>query len=467
VSDQEKKEMGEDTQDDTLLMPLDEPENLDSLLPTQSVKDIKKKKRKRIIIIISIITVIALIAGAWFVLNNLANRNANVEEPTIMEVGRSDFNKTINETGALRPISSTLVAAPVSGTIEELYVTEGDRVEKGANLFLLRNPELDEAVYSAQDARNSAGAAVTSARNSAQAMQVQLDGARATLADAKAAYPFITDAEQQVAAKEQIDQLESGILEMSSGVTQAWAQADEANAGVNTADRALAKAVEMRDQKLVTAPVSGVIVGLNVSRGSVVVAGSNVPTGADSADAGSSQTSVLEIADMSAMMIRTAISENDIATVAKDQNVRITLEALPDVELSGKVVRIAPQAKKQDSLNPMGDGSNSVKYDVDVRIDELDPRLRIGMTGEVIIEVVALTDVIVIPLDAIMYEGTETYVTVRKDDETVEHRAIKTGASNDTEVVVTDGLEVGERIEIGSTIPAPADKNPVSNVVGG
>jgi|GEM_PF-4639842 len=435
---------------ETLLMPLiDDPDSLDAHLPTESAKDIKKRKRKKIILWSLIPLTIALIVSTWFLINEFMNNAMTEMEPTIVEVIKSDFNKTISETGALRPINSTLVAAPVSGTIEELYVAEGDRVEAGASLFLIGNAELDESVHAAQDARNTAAATAATARNSASTAQSQLENARVQVANLRVVYDVETDPKKIQALYDEIVSLDSRIVDLTDGATQAWAAVKTADAAVATADRALARATEERDSRLVIAPTSGVIVALNVNRGSVVSAGVSGVTGEGSAEVGESgatQSTVLEIADMSAMMIRAAISENDIASVEEGQNVRIALEALPDVELSGKVTRIAPQSKTQPSQMSMHEDSGSVAYNVDVRIDDLDPRLRIGMTGEVIIEVIALTDVIVIPIEALIYEGADTYVIVRIDLESSERRKVKTSESSEFEVVVTEGLEVGEMI---------------------
>jgi HlyD family secretion protein len=466
----EKPQLDDSLMDATLLMPaLEADEAWDAQLPTQSVKDLKRKKRKKIAVILGAIIFVALILGAWVIYDRFFN-SANTEaEPTILEVSLSDFSKTISETGALRPISSTLVAAPLSGTIEELYIAEGDEVKKGDKLFLIKNPELDEAIHMAQDSRNLAASGVTQAQNVVNSLAAQINTAQTQIAGLRQQFDAATDLEQKKALGEQIVTLNAAVLDLESTLSQSRGALTEANGALNTADRALNKATAERDNRLVIAPSDGVIVGLNVNRGSVVAAGVTTPVGEGAVDSGemglgAAQSAVLEIADLSAMMVRAAISENDIASVEEGQKVRITIEALPDLELSGKVTRIAPQSTPSNPMD-MYDSSASVTYNVDVRIDKLDPRLRIGMTGEIVIEVIALTDVIVIPIDALIYEGADTFVKLQQRDGSSVQRKVKTGDSNDTEVVIIDGLKAGDRIELPFSGGGPFEADAV--LVGG
>jgi HlyD family secretion protein len=444
--------------DTTLLMPVLEPDDdWDSHLPTQSAKDLKKKRHKKIAIAVGAILFLALILGSWVVYDQLFNGTQSDADVTVFEVTKSDFNKTISETGALRPITSTLVAAPLSGTIEDLYVAEGDEVKKGDKLFLIKNPDLDEAIHAAQDARNRAASGVNQAQNNVNTVQARLNTSYNQVSSLREQYDATPDPEQKRTLADQIVVHNASIAELESALTQLRGALSEANGTLNTADRVLNKATEERDNRLVTAPVDGVIVGLNVNRGSVVAAGVTIPVGEGAAEGnemGAAQSAALEIADLSAMMVRAAIDESDIVSVEEGQKVRITIEALPDLELSGKVTRIAPQSTP---LNPMDmyERSASVTYNVDVRIDRLDPRLRIGMTGEVVIEVIAFQDVIVIPIDALIYEGADTYVKLHQDGLASIQRKVRTGESSESQVVILDGLKTGDRIElpfVGGTI---------------
>jgi multidrug resistance efflux pump len=106
------------------------------------------------------------------------------------------------------------------------------------------------------------------------------------------------------------------------------------------------------------APISGSAVSVDIFPGDAVLPGQEVVT----------------LADMSSLRVETTdLSERDVAEISIGQPATVYVEAL-DQELSGTVVRIAPQA-----VIVGGD----VTYTVVVELDELPAGLRWGMTVEV------------------------------------------------------------------------------------
>ena len=72
------------------------------------------------------------------------------------------------------------------------------------------------------------------------------------------------------------------------------------------------------------------------------------------------------------------LSEVDVVNVKIDQAVTITLDALPDVKLTGVVTAITPKAQTK-----RGD----VTYTVKIAVKEAESRLKWGMTAQVEIKV--------------------------------------------------------------------------------
>jgi HlyD family secretion protein len=87
---------------------------------------------------------------------------------------------------------------------------------------------------------------------------------------------------------------------------------------------------------------------------------------------------VLSLADLGHLRVETTdLNEIDVARLDVGNSAIVTFDALPDVSVMGKVVRIAPKASEGSGVN----------YTVVVELDEVPPKLRWSMTAFVDIEV--------------------------------------------------------------------------------
>lgn len=154
-------------------------------------------------------------------------------------------------------------------------------------------------------------------------------------------------------AQAQLDLVKSGarIEDLSS----AQADVDSANAALDQAKVSLSE-TELK------APFAGTVALVNVKVGEQVVAG----------------TVVARIGDPSAWEIETTdLTELNISSVKEGSRASITIDALPGVELSGKVARI-----RQYGESKQGD----IVYTVVVAPDSHEERLRWNMTASVTLE---------------------------------------------------------------------------------
>ncbi|RME43602.1 MAG: efflux RND transporter periplasmic adaptor subunit [Chloroflexi bacterium] len=197
---------------------------------------------------------------------------------------------------------------------------------------------------SAQD-KAMAAAAVSAAQAAKAAADAQVAALQAQVDAAKAA---VAQAEQRLHA------LEAGPTPEQVAVAEAQVQQAEA---------ALEAARANLEQATLRAPFAGTIGAVSVHVGEVIAPGQSVVT----------------LGDVSHLRVETTdLRETDVARVAEGQPVEVTFDSLPDVRLPGKVARIAPMATQ---------GQGGTNYTVWVECEELDPRLRWGMTAYVNIQV--------------------------------------------------------------------------------
>ncbi|MBN2564847.1 MAG: efflux RND transporter periplasmic adaptor subunit, partial [Candidatus Eisenbacteria bacterium] len=106
---------------------------------------------------------------------------------------------------------------------------------------------------------------------------------------------------------------------------------------------------------------------------------------------------LLRIPDLSSLAVRVNIKEKDIETVRRGQPAIITVEALPDRKLPGRVVGISPMASATHArLNP-----DSKVYETEVMLDEPPARFIPGMSAVAEIVIAQLTDVVYVPVPAV------------------------------------------------------------------
>lgn len=190
---------------------------------------------------------------------------------------------------------------------------------------------------------------IASARAQVEQAQATLDKAMApaTESEIAAAEAEVRRAEAQVAL------LEAG----TRPETIAAAQADLTAAQTNLMQRQL----ELSDTQL-TAPFSGTIASLNLEVGEQVAA----------------TAPVVQLADLSAWRVETDdLTEINVVYVQVGDNVMISVDALPDLALTGTVERIKPLGE-----NKQGD----ITYTATIIPDGSDDRLRWNMTASVIID---------------------------------------------------------------------------------
>ncbi len=174
----------------------------------------------------------------------------------------------------------------------------------------------------------------------------------------------------------------------------------------------------------VRAPITGQVVHLRAPLGQVVKA----------------EDALVEIHDPTAALVRGFVPERQLAGVRVGQKARVRLTAEAGWIGDGEVVRGSQDFQTSDRA-----------LSVWVRLKELPPRpLRHGLLATVTLLAAEAELVPSVPRDAILREGTDTFVFVRKPDETFERRQVETGRSDDLWVEITGGLQLEEEVAAGA-----------------
>jgi HlyD family secretion protein len=260
-------------------------------------------------------------------------------------VERRDIVVSAQASGAIQPDTTVEVKSKASGEILQLNAETGDVVKRGAPLVRI-------------DPRN--------ARNALAQAQADLDVARAKLTNS-------------TSQKKRADELFNSQSITEQEHEQALLDYADARSQVVRSQVAVDNARIQLEDTDVRAPITGTVLEKDVERGSVIAsATSNVSGG----------TTLLKMADLNQVQVRTLVDETDIGKLKPGQLATVTVDAYPQRPFSGTVLKIEPQAQTEQ---------NVTMFPVLVRIDNKEGLLRPGMNAEVEIHVGRRDDVLAVP----------------------------------------------------------------------
>jgi HlyD family secretion protein len=190
-----------------------------------------------------------------------------------------------------------------------------------------------------------------------------------------------------------------------------------------------------------TSPIDGILTLLPNSRARTSIVGGGAPIfkEGDRAYAGAT---IAEMPDIATIQANAPVPEADRGRVQPGQPVVLQVEGVPDKEHKGKVSEISPLAKLDYSGYPV-----TKNFDLTVRLENPDPRLRPGMTARFRVEVERVPDSIVIPAGAV-FEKNGKLVAYVQSDGGYRERPVILARRGIGQVMVASGLRPGERIAL-------------------
>lgn len=256
----------------------------------------------------------------------------------------------VEATGELEPIRIVEVKSKASGEVLAMHVETGEVVERGALLA-----EVDP-----RDVRNAYAQA-----------EADLEVARARLAVAESRSRRTAGLQEANVATEQ--ELEAALLEEAN-----------ARAQLVKAEVALQLARERLGDVTIRAPLSGTVIQRDVEAGQIIASASQNISGG---------TTLLLMADLSEMQVRTLVDETDIGRINPGQAAVVSVDAFPDRTFQGQILKIEPRAVIEQ---------NVTMFPVLIHLDNREGLLKPGMTAQVRVEIARRENVVAVPNSAIV-----------------------------------------------------------------
>ena len=424
-------------------------------------------KKSRVIIITVVITLL-VVFGISLAFKAGSGKKDNATVVQIEEAKYGELVEIVSAPGEIEPKTKVELSAKVSARIKELPYEEGDTVTCGdpdadppipaSVLVRLDSKDLESQLRSAQ--ANGAGQAaqleVEKARIAGQ--KANLIGLEAHLKQAQ------RDLERQrelLASKDisqtTFDQTKLKVDELQSqyDASKHTVEAEELSLvvlehNIEAANARIAEAQEALTYTTITSPIDGVVTRVNAEVGEVVVFGTMNNPG----------TVIIEVADLSKMLVVAEVDEADVAKLQVGQKATVQVDAYSDKEFNGIVDSVA--------LAHTVSKTGTKYYRTKILLDATEEKLYSGLTAHVDIETCKHTDVIKVPTQAVLGREVDSLppeirencpeVDTEKTFATVVYRLIKgqavvtpvkIGPSDITRTIVESGITEEDKIVIG------------------
>ena len=333
------------------------------------------------------------------------------------EVAVQPLVQTVVATGRVVAVSRAQVGSPVTGVVIERRVREGDRVQAGDVLAVLRADDLEAAV---RDAEAALAQLQQSTRPQAQAA---LREAEARLTQAIRETQRRRDLfQQQAIAREEMEQATQAETTARATAEQARLTTRSLLAGNPSEAAARARMASAKAQLAKTtirAEVAGTVLTRNAEPGDLVQPG----------------RVLFEIAQTGDTEIIVPLDEKNLEVLAIGQTAMCIADAYPARPFPAKVSFIAPSVDPQRGT-----------VDIRLTVTPVPNFLRQDMTVSVNIETGRRDQAIVVPNDALFAtDGNRADLWLVVDGRAT-RRQVQLGLRGLTQTEVTAGLRVGDWI---------------------
>lgn len=294
------------------------------------------RSRAPIWIAAAVLFAVAIGVGIWVALRSAKTFEVDVATAASPAGGAGAPAAVLQATGYVTARRQATVSAQITGTLTQVLIEEGERVEAGDVLATLEDTAQKAALAQAQ-------AGLRAAQAQLALYQAQLAQSRRDLSRAEDL------AGRKLVSAQSVEVARTQVTTQVSQLETQRRQVEVAEAGVRAAQVQL-------DYCTVRAPFAGVITAKAAQVGEIVS-----PL---SAGGGFTRTGVGTIVDMDSLEVEVDVTESYINRVQPRQPAQAVLDAYPDWQIPARVIAIIPSADR---------GKATVK--VRVALEQKDPRI--------------------------------------------------------------------------------------------
>ncbi len=315
----------------------------------------------------------------------------------IVTAQMSNLPYLLEAVGTVHAAQTSSLASQVIGTIVEVRVREGDRIQRGQQLVAIDDAQPNAAF-------NRAAAAEVAAQQEVTATDSELTLAEMTLKR----YQILS--EKGIVSPQEFD-------EKKAHQQSLHARRDLARAVLEQAKAEVTQARIFLEHTRIRAPFDGVVAERRLDPGALASPG----------------VAILTVEDLSRYRLEATVNENELRYLRLGEQAPVVIDALGNTAMKGRVAQIVPAADPATR-------SFLVKIELPT-----DTRLRAGLFGRAQFSRGERPSV-VIPRTAIVDRGQLKGVFVLDQNKVASLRYVTLGKPSGTDIEVLAGLQTGEQL---------------------
>lgn len=402
-----------------------------------------------------VVVVKPMLGGASVVMEN---------EVWVETVVLGDLTEVVSAPGEVEPLTKVEISARVSARIIKLPFREGEQVygesEEGnaepSLLIELDASDIQAQLESAQKRREGLVAQIGVEKQRIAGLEASLAGTKTVLDDAQRELKRQRSLRKtgDVSARD-FEQAERAYHEATSRYESESASLDASKLGlevsgynVEAADADIQQIRETLAYTTIYSPIDGIVTKLNVDVGEIAVTGTMNNPG----------TVLLEVADLSRMLVVARIDEANIRDVEPGQPAEVRLVSYPGQVFKGEVQSVAFAATAQQGQY----------FETKILLDKGTNLKRTGLSADVEIQVQTHKQVVLVPSQAVLSRSIDSLpIGLREDNPLIDSSQANTivvyrvlngkavvtpvriGASDSLHTVVLEGLDPEAKLITG------------------
>lgn len=329
-------------------------------------------------------------------------------------VQRGKLQKSIVATGSIRALNRVEVGSQASGKIEKIWVKLGQQIKTGDLIAEIDSQKQQNTLDTAEAKLNAYQAQLKAKKVAYEIALSNYQRYQKLYAQKSSSLMDLDNAKNTLAATE------ASIKEITASIKQTEIE-------VNTAKTNLG-------YTQIRSPINGTVISIPVSEGQTVNANQITPT-------------IIQVADLSTLLIKLEISEGDITKIHSGMPVEFSTLSDSDHKYHSKIDSIDPALTtlSDNEYKESVANTNAIYFYANSIIENTANQLRIGMTAQAHIIIANLENTLLIPTLTIKREGNNTFVNVLNNGK-VEKREIQVGINDDIHTQIISGLTEGEKV---------------------
>ena len=316
------------------------------------------------------------------------------------------------------------------------------KLQTAAKTLVEAQAKINGELFIEEDKKKDLEREVRIAKESHDGLKKSLDNAVAQRKIYRAYdYPQSMRSKEQAVANAELD-LEKAAQQAKSQVLQKEAEVLKVKDQIARLERECNNLTDQIEKCDIKAPVDGLVVygdpeNQRYYYGEQLKVGSEWYSG----------NTMMTIPDLSAFEVDISVPEEYRGKLQVGCKASLSVEAIPGLLIHGELKKLSDLARGRQQWDP----SSPKVFDGVIKPDGHDKRMVSGMTTRVEIVAEILSDVLMVPIEAVVNENGEPVCYVKKPGGQTEMRKVKPGKSNDHFVQILEGLNVGEEVDLSPT----------------